>query len=215
MEKTVLISGGSRGLGKALSDLFFREGWNVVAFSRTATPSETRNGKATFLVRRADIRLERDMVELTNMIGEKFPTQKLLVLNAGAITPSRPFIESDVGDLRRLLETNVIGSSFLLSLFLELSNTIGAVHITSDAATHNYPGWGFYGSTKRAMDHIIANLAVELKGKVFLSIDPGDMDTEMHRIAEPDADRSLLKSPDSAANEVYFRIKEALENAGY
>ncbi|HLH85611.1 MAG TPA: SDR family NAD(P)-dependent oxidoreductase [Thermoplasmataceae archaeon] len=215
MAKTVVVTGGSRGLGKALSDLFFRRGWNVVTFSRSSDELEIRDGQALLLSKRADIRLERDMINLTRLIGDRFRGPKLLILNAGTVTPSRPFVESDVGELRRLLETNVIGNSLLLSLFLRLPDTIGAVHITSDAASHNYPGWGFYGATKGAMDHIIANIAVETGGKVFLSVDPGDMDTEMHRTAEPGADRRTLKSPEKAAVEVYDKIMGALKYAGY
>ena len=68
--------------------------------------------------------------------------------------------------------------------------------ISSEAATTGYPGWGAYGVSKAALDQLMRTWAAEHRGDGvhFLSVDPGEMDTEMHAAALPGADRSGLKS---------------------
>ena len=75
------------------------------------------------------------------------------------------------------------------------------VNVTSDAGVQAYPTWGGYGASKAALEHLSRVLAAELEGtgvRVFV-IDPGDMDTAMHRAAEPGVDLSHLPTPDSVA----------------
>jgi len=78
------------------------------------------------------------------------------------------------------------------------------VNISSDAAVTPYAGWGAYGASKAALAHLSRIWDVELaaEGIRTVSIDPGDMDTPLHELAVPDADRSSLKSPDQAAAEI-------------
>jgi NAD(P)-dependent dehydrogenase (short-subunit alcohol dehydrogenase family) len=86
------------------------------------------------------------------------------------------------------------------------------IAITSDAAVTPYPGWGAYGASKAALAHMAAIWDGELgrDGVRWLSIDPGDMDTELHAIAIPDADRASLKRPETSAREIADRIAERL-----
>ena len=79
-----------------------------------------------------------------------------------------------------------------------------AFAISSDAAINAYAGWGAYGASKAALHHLSRIWDEELapEGIRVVSIDPGDMDTPMHALAVPDADRSTLKRPDVAAREV-------------
>lgn len=76
------------------------------------------------------------------------------------------------------------------------------VFISSDAAVEAYPGWGAYGLSKAAADHLARTLAVELgpRGVRVIAFDPGEMDTAMHAAALPDADRSALADPADVAH---------------
>ena len=71
------------------------------------------------------------------------------------------------------------------------------VNVTSDAGVQAYPTWGGYGASKAALEHLSRVLAAEIEGsgvRVYV-VDPGDMDTAMHRAAEPGVDLSHLPKP--------------------
>jgi NAD(P)-dependent dehydrogenase (short-subunit alcohol dehydrogenase family) len=75
------------------------------------------------------------------------------------------------------------------------------MNVTSDAGVNSYPGWGGYGASKAALEHLSRTLAVELEAtgiRVYV-VDPGDMNTEMHRRAEPGVDLTHLPRPDASA----------------
>ena len=72
------------------------------------------------------------------------------------------------------------------------------VDITSDASVEAYEGWGGYGATKAALDHIGRVLAAEHPDLRVLTIDPGDMRTQMHQDAFPGEDISDRPPPEAA-----------------
>ena len=72
------------------------------------------------------------------------------------------------------------------------------VDITSDASVEAYEGWGGYGATKAALDHVGRVLAVERPDLRVLTIDPGDMRTQMHQDAFPGEDISDRPPPEAS-----------------
>ena len=70
------------------------------------------------------------------------------------------------------------------------------VNVSSDAATAAYPGWGSYGSSKAALDHLTRTLAAEVEGVGFVSVDPGDLRTRTHQDAFPGEDISGRPLPE-------------------
>lgn len=75
------------------------------------------------------------------------------------------------------------------------------VNVTSDAAVQAYPTWGGYGANKAALEHLSRVLAAELEGtgvRVY-TVDPGNMNTQMHREAGPGVDLSHLPGPEVSA----------------
>ena len=84
---------------------------------------------------------------------------------------------------RRLVDDLTVADGILLSL-------------SSDAAVQHYPGWGGYGAAKAALDHLTLTFGEET-GVTAYVVDPGDMDTQMHRDAEPGEDLSHLPKPES------------------
>jgi NAD(P)-dependent dehydrogenase (short-subunit alcohol dehydrogenase family) len=89
---------------------------------------------------------------------------------------------------------------------------------TLDAAVVGYPGWGAYGVAKAALDHLLKTWAAELgdSGVRFLSIDPGEMDTDMHAAALPDADRASVADPADVAARIagLLETAESIANGG-
>jgi NAD(P)-dependent dehydrogenase (short-subunit alcohol dehydrogenase family) len=86
------------------------------------------------------------------------------------------------------------------------------LNVSSDAALNAYAGWGAYSASKAGLHHLSRVWHEELRelGVQVLSLDPGDMDTPLHALAVPDADRSGLKAPAVSAHELADRIVAAL-----
>lgn len=205
MEKVVIISGGTKGLGKSLVRLFKKGGWLVSSFGR----SVSRNGIESdtgILWTKADMRFESDIDIVIKRTMEEFGPPNVLILNAGTISPCKEIVDDSILNLRKNFEINVFANTYLTQLFLANSKNGLVVHITSDVSKTPALGWSFYGSSKSAMDYIIRALTVEVPDSRFLSIDPGDMATEMHFIADPTADSDELQSPEKAAESVFQKI---------
>jgi NAD(P)-dependent dehydrogenase (short-subunit alcohol dehydrogenase family) len=145
----------------------------------------------------------------------------LLINNASDLgpVPLALLADTECEDLERALATNLLGP-FRLTKALLGSLAAAArdgrpatvVNISSDAAITPYPHWGAYGASKAALHHLSRIWDEELTavGIRVLSVDPGDMDTPLHAAAVPDADRSTLKQPETAAREVAEGIAAVL-----
>lgn len=130
----------------------------------------------------------------------------VLINNASELGPSpMPELQRLAPEtLEGILRVNVVAPLRLIQLVLPGMRAGGSgliVNVTSDAGVQAYPAWGGYGASKAALEHLSRVLAVELEGsgvRVFV-VDPGDMDTAMHRAAEPGVDLSHLPGPDVVA----------------
>jgi NAD(P)-dependent dehydrogenase (short-subunit alcohol dehydrogenase family) len=212
--RSVLVTGGSRGLGRALGASLARRGARVVL---TATGGEAldeavagirrEGGDAHGLV--SDQGAKEDVHPLAGAASALVGPIDVLVLNASTLgpVPLRELSETECEDFARVLEVNLLGPFRLAkavvgSMMLRGGGLI--VGISSDAAVNGYAGWGAYGVSKAGLDQMLRTWAAELEGTgvVFLGIDPGEMDTEMHAQAVPEADRAALARPDEVAEKV-------------
>ena len=130
----------------------------------------------------------------------------VLVNNASSLgpVPLVPLADTDCEDLEAALATNVVGpfrlTKALLGALAASARDARAplvVNISSDAAETPYPNWGAYGASKAALRHLSRIWREELVGLGIdvVAVDPGDMDTPLHALAVPDADRAALKRP--------------------
>jgi NAD(P)-dependent dehydrogenase (short-subunit alcohol dehydrogenase family) len=140
----------------------------------------------------------------------------VLVHNASTLgaVPLRELADTEDQDFTRVLEVNLLGpfritKAVVGSMLLRGRGLV--VSVSSDAGVAAYAGWGAYGVSKAALDHLMRTWAEELaeSGVRFLSVDPGEMDTRMHRDAVPDADASALASPDDVASRMAALIESA------
>lgn len=219
--KSAMVTGASRGLGRALSERLSAAGARVVMVARSE-PELTRavaairaatGGEAHGLA--ADVSQKRDVYPLVASAAALVGPIDLLVHNASTLgpTPLRLLLDTECEDLQQVLETNLVGPFRLSkaiggSMALRKQGTI--VHISSDAAVNAYAGWGAYGVSKAALDHLSRSWAEELRerGVRVLSVDPGEMDTEMHRAALPEADRTTLAAPERVAARIVGLIAD-------
>lgn len=125
----------------------------------------------------------------------------ILVNNASTIgaSPMPYLLDYPLEDFRNAIDTNLIAPFLLIKKVLPaMSNNGGSIiNVTSDAGITGYPGWGAYGISKFGIEGMSQTWAAELEGSgVRLNwVDPGDMNTAMHRAAEPDADPNQWANP--------------------
>ncbi len=216
-----LVTGGGRGLGAALGRILARAGSRVVLVARTGAEVEevaaslrTEGWEAHALA--ADLGEPEAAVRIAGAAAELVGPIDLLVHAASTLgpTPLRPLLDTSGEELERVLAVNLVGP-FRLSRALAGSMALRGrgliLHVTSDAGTTAYPGWGAYGVSKAALDHLGRSWAVELaqEGVHVLTIDPGEMDTRMHAEAMPDADRAALARPDDVARRIAALVERA------
>ena len=210
----VAVTGGTSGLGLALVRLLSQGGARVafVARGRERVEQVARDLPGSHgLV--GDIGSKEDIYPIALQMLGTLGGLDVLINNASDLGPVPLALlgDTDCEDLERALATNVLGpfrlTKALLGALTAAARERGSavvVNISSDAAVNAYPTWGAYGASKAALRHLTQIWDAELAagGVRFLSIDPGDMDTPMHALAVPDADRSTLKRPETAAEEL-------------
>jgi NAD(P)-dependent dehydrogenase (short-subunit alcohol dehydrogenase family) len=197
-QPTAVITGGSRGLGRALATALAGQGWRLVIDARrTEELAAVAAGLPSALAIPGDVTDPAHRAAL----GDAVDSLDLLVNNASDLGPAPlPSLASyPLDGLRRVYETDVVAPLALTQLLLpKLRATSGTVvNISSDAAVEAYPGWGGYGSAKAALDHVSAVLAAEEPDLRVYAVDPGDMRTEMHQAAFPGEDISDRPLPES------------------
>jgi NAD(P)-dependent dehydrogenase (short-subunit alcohol dehydrogenase family) len=217
----VLVTGGSRGLGAALARELAARGARVVVTARDgealeAVVSSIRGAGGEAHALPADMG-EKDAIEpLAGAAAALVGPIDVLVHNASALgpTPLRLLLDTECEDLEAVLQVNVAGP-FRLTKAVSGSMAVRGrglvVGVSSDAAVAAYPRWGAYGTSKAALDHLLRIWAAELAGTGVrvLVVDPGEMDTEMHAQAMPEADRHTLADPAAVARRLAGLIAQA------
>jgi NAD(P)-dependent dehydrogenase (short-subunit alcohol dehydrogenase family) len=196
MSPIAIVTGASRGLGLELVRALDERGWRVVADAR---------GEEALLAATSGLRgvtpIAGDLVDpehRATLVGAAGPHVDLLVNNASLLGPSPqpPLADYPLDVLRRVYEVNVLAPLSLVQLALpRLHAGAAIVNVTSDAAVEPYEGWGGYGSSKAALEHWGAILAVEHHELRVYTVDPGDMRTQMHQEAFPGEDISDRPPP--------------------
>jgi NAD(P)-dependent dehydrogenase (short-subunit alcohol dehydrogenase family) len=218
----IAITGGTSGLGLALVRELLGRGAEVAFVARRREQVERvarHHPGAHGIV--GDIAKKDDIYPIALQITGSLGGLDVLVNNASSLgpTPLALLADTDCEDLELALATNLVGpfrltKALLGALAASARETRGAVvlNVSSDAAINAYPTWGAYSASKAALHHLSRIWHEELaaEGIRVLSLDPGDMDTPLHALAVPDADRSTLKRPEVAAREFADAIAAVL-----
>ncbi len=222
-----IITGGSQGLGRALSRGLADQGWSLIIDARSAadlahaeTEVRSRLWPDASLVAVVGDVTDPDHRRRLIQTAASFGGLDLVVNNASTLgTSPLPRLEHHPLDvLRRIYEVNVVAPLALLAdavALLRLSPDPRVVNVTSDASVEAYEGWGGYGSSKAALDHLSAVLAVEEPSIRVWAVDPGDMQTQMHQDAFAGEDISDRPSPDAVAPGFVTLIESALPSGRY
>lgn len=227
----LIVTGGSRGLGKSLVDLFQTNEWSTLEFSRNGTglhhiPVDLANLDASLAV------LEAQLQTLAKTPWERV----VFVNNAGLLTPIAPVRALTDAQIEQNLTVNLMSGIRLISAFVRAfavsESQITIANVSSGAALKGYSGWPLYCAAKAGMENYIRSLAAEqgsaAKPMTCINIDPGKMDTEMQEEIRgtdpanfPDVARFVeaknsgqLRSAKSVARAIMNIVDSSPENGG-
>lgn len=219
--KSILITGASRGFGRALAFELGRRGARLALVARDkrsldAVAAELREKDVDAHAIPADVAGPGAATAIAARATAAIGELDIVVHNASDLgpVPLQLLLDTSDEDFERAFAVNVV-APFQLSraivgpMVLRGSGLV--VHVTSDAATSAYPNWGAYGASKAALDHLSRIWGAELaeRGVKFMAFDPGEMDTKMHQDAIPDADPATLAKPEDVAKKLAGILAEA------
>ena len=211
-----LVTGGSAGLGRALAIALADAGWTVVTDARRPDRLSGLPPGATAIAGDVTDASHRDALvrEVT-----RHGRLDVLVHNASTLgpTPLPRLDEVSIEDLQSVWRPNIGAPLVLTAQLLPLLVSSGGVllSISSDAAVEHYPGWGLYGASKAALDHVTLQYAAENPAITGYAVDPGDMRTEMHQAAFPGEEISDRPLPETVVPALLTLISSGLPSGRY
>jgi NAD(P)-dependent dehydrogenase (short-subunit alcohol dehydrogenase family) len=212
--RTALVTGGSSGLGLALSRALDDAGWIVVTDARDADRLAAALETSAVHGVPGDVADADHRAELVTTIAE-LGGLDLLVLNASTLgpLPLRPLAELDPLELGEVIRTNAgAQAALMIALADQLVRRDGMViGISSDAAVSHYETWGAYGASKAALDHLVLTFGAET-GLATYAVDPGDMRTPMHQDAYPGEDISDRPLPETVVPHLLALVEQRPES---
>jgi NAD(P)-dependent dehydrogenase (short-subunit alcohol dehydrogenase family) len=195
-QPTAVVTGASKGLGRALAGALDERGWQLVLDARD--PGSLAEELPRAIVLAGDVTdpvHRRALLAAVRGVGRL----DLLVNNASDLGPSPlpSLVAYPLDALRRVYETDVVAPLALVQDLLPALRAASGVvlNVSSDAAVEAYPYWGGYGSAKAALDQLTAVLAAEEPEIRAYAVDPGDMRTDLHQAAFPGEDISDRPEP--------------------
>ncbi|MEM7739247.1 MAG: SDR family NAD(P)-dependent oxidoreductase [Pseudomonadota bacterium] len=208
-DRYILVTGASRGIGRAVALEAAGRGATVIALARTVGGLEelddeiTASGGKTVLIP-ADLSHEESLARLPGALEQRFGRLDGLVLNAGLLGPLTPVADISGREWHETLTVNLHANLALLKLLdpLLLKSDAGrVVGVTSRAARTHKPYWGAYAASKAAFDALVQTYAsehVETNVRANL-LDPGPTATDMRANAMPGEDPSTVTPPSKIA----------------
>jgi NAD(P)-dependent dehydrogenase (short-subunit alcohol dehydrogenase family) len=216
-----VITGASRGLGRALAIELARREWRLVLDARGA---EDLAAVQALLAGGPHHALAGDVTDPAHRANLAAAARSLggatvLVNNASTLgaSPLPTFADLDPATYVEILRVNLVAPMALTAALLpQLRRPRGTVlNISSDAALAAYETWGGYGSSKAALDHASRVLAAEEPGLRVYSLDPGDMRTRMHQDAFPGEDISDRPEPETVVPAILSLLDGNLPSGRY
>jgi NAD(P)-dependent dehydrogenase (short-subunit alcohol dehydrogenase family) len=209
-EKTVLITGGGQGIGKAAALAFAKEGAQVAICGRNsanlgAVAAELRALGAKVVAESCDVTDEGQVSEFIAAVLKEFGRIDVLVNNAGLLGPRGALEKVSAGDWQATIAANLTGPFLMTREVLRrsmLKRERGVViNVSSGQGRRGTAGWGPYAASKFGLEGLTQVWADETRalGIRFYTLSPGPTATAMRAAAAPDEDPKTIKSPAVAA----------------
>ena len=219
--KNALISGASRGLGLALARQLAEKGWGLILDARgKKTLEQARkelSQKTKVIAIQGDVTVDAHRKKLLKA-AQALGGLDLIVNNASLLGPSpQPqLLEYPLDILEDVYRANVIAPlAIIQTLHSTLKPDACIINVTSDAAVEAYGGWGGYGSSKAALEHLSHIFAQENPSLRVYWVDPGDMRTKMQQEAFPEEDISDRPLPEESVPGLIALIEGTLPSGRY
>jgi NAD(P)-dependent dehydrogenase (short-subunit alcohol dehydrogenase family) len=203
--KTALVTGGSRGIGRAIAKSYAKEGASVVICGRdeeallSACREISQYGRIEYI--RADISDKRDVKTLAHQIGKNWASLNILVNNASILGVRTPILDYPDDVWEEVIDVNLNAQFFITKAVLPLilkSQNGSIINISSSVGRRGVANWGAYAASKFGLEGLTQVLADELKSSNVRvnSVNPGGTRTAMRASAYPQEDPMTLPSPD-------------------
>lgn len=218
MSRIALITGASRGIGRAVAKRFASEGMHVIAVARSGRELETLDdeikssgGSATLV--QLDLCEFSKIDALAEMIATRFGKLDVLVGNAGILGDISPMAHASPEEWHKTIDVNLHANYHLIrtmDVLLRASSAGRAIFVSSGVAARATPYWGAYAVSKAALEMMVKTYAAENE-KTPLRInllDPGRTRTRMRAQAFPGEDPDTLPSPESLVD-LFVKLADA------
>ena len=218
---TALITGASRGLGLALARQLAHQGWSLILDARGAEALDAAHkelAQITTVVAIAGDVADAAHREALARAAHAAGGLDALVNNASTlgVSPRPNLLDYPLDALEQVFRANVFAPlGMLQAMRTTLKRTAKIINITSDAGVEPYAGWGGYGASKAALEHITAIFAEENPTMRVYWVDPGDMQTQMQQEAFPGEDISDRPPPEASAPGLLALIEGELPSGRY
>ena len=215
----VLITGGSKGIGRATALKFAEKGYDIVInyYSDDVSANETKELILKYNVRcileKCDVANELEVNNMIDDIIKNFGQIDCLVNNAGISCDSLPF-EKDMDDFKRVIDVNLIGTYLVSKCVSEYMQTGCIINVASNTGMNAYYPYSLdYDASKAGVISLTHNLAVELSPDIRVNaVSPGWVNTDMNKniddeMIEEECENIFLKrfaEPSEIANVIYF-----------
>ena len=215
--KLAMVTGASRGIGAATAEALAAEGAHVILVARSSEALEAveqriheAGGSAT--IAPLDLTEGTSIGKLATAIAERWQKLDILILNAAMLGSLTRVQDIDPKEYSRILSLNLLANQALIAAFdplLKQSDRADIVALTSSVGAEPRAFWGAYGSSKAALENLLATYADETEhaGRIRVHIvDPGATRTRMRALAFPGEDPDTLKGPETVAQAILARL---------
>ncbi|KAA0546203.1 SDR family oxidoreductase [Bacillus sp. BGMRC 2118] len=224
-KKVVMITGATKGLGKALAIAFARDGYRLAICARSEdklveVKDELEKMGTEVIAVTADASNEQDVDRFVSVVESVFGRIDVLINNASIFGPGPTLLlDFPNTEFAEVLRVNVMNPFLVTKRVLPgmiTRNNGSVINVTSETGRTGFAEWGVYGISKFAVEGLTQTWADELQEtNVRMNmVDPGEMNTEMHSIAVPDCDYGLSNPEDVVDVFLYLASDEAKEING-
>jgi benzil reductase ((S)-benzoin forming) len=202
MEKVLIITGGSKGIGNGITKEYKKKGYRIFSISRTTYDNKNFDKVEQIQFDLSTSKNIEDILPGIFKLLNKDKTERItLINNAATLGNTGRFENNSVTDIEKTIQLNIVAPLILTAAFLRF--TAGwecckkIINITSGAAKKTFYGWTAYCSTKAGIEMMTKSIAIEQNnienGTKIISINPGGVDTEMQEEIRKTAESSFIE----------------------